>query len=133
MSEQDDFLKTSKVLHLATIDSNHSPHIVPVWYIYTAKKFYIGTNSKTKKVKNLQNNNHTSFCVDKGINAPNIYGVMGQGKANVILDKIKVKKIATDILLRYFSSIKNPSAQELLSDTDCVIEIIPQKISTWKY
>jgi hypothetical protein len=29
--------------------------------------------------------------------------------------------------------MKNKSASELLEDTDCVIEIIPEKFSIWSY
>ena len=60
-------------------------------------------------------------------------GQMGKGKANLIFEKNKVNKLATLILLRYFKNIKNKSAKELLDDTDCVIEIIPEKFSKWSY
>ena len=133
MSKKDEFLKEQKILRLATISKNKTPHIVPVWYMYSAKKFYIGTNTRTQKAKNLKKNNRVSFCIDKGVNAPNIYGVMGQGKSNLILEEEKVKTIAKKILLRYFSTIENKSAKELLEDTDCIIEIIPEKIRVWSY
>ena len=133
MSKKDEFLKSQKVLRLATIDKNKSPHITPVWYRYVGKKFYVGTNSKTQKAKNISKNNRVSFCIDVGINAPNIYGVMGQGEANLIKNESKVKTIAKKILLRYFKTLENKSAKELLDDTDCIIEIIPQKISVWNY
>ena len=93
MNKRDEFLKSQKVLRLATIGKNKTPHITPVWYRYVGKKFYIGTNAKTQKAKNVKKNNKVSFCVDIGINAPNIFGVMGQGKADLILDKSKVKTI----------------------------------------
>ena len=133
MNKRDEFLKSQKVLRLATIGKNKTPHITPVWYRYVGKKFYIGTNSKTQKAKNVKKNNKVSFCVDVGINAPNIFGVMGQGKANLILDKSKVKTIAKKILSQYFKTLENKSAKELLEDTDCIIEIIPQKYSKWDY
>ncbi len=133
MNKRDEFLKSQKILRFATIDKNKTPHIVPVWYIYSEKKIYIGTNTKTKKVKNTKRNKHVSFCVDVGINAPNIYGVMGQGDANLILEKNKVKTIAKKILSRYFKTLENKSAKELLEDTDCIIEIIPEKFSVWSY
>jgi len=133
MSKKDEFLKSQKVLRLATIDKNKTPHITPVWYRYVGKKFYVGTNSKTQKAKNISKNNRVSFCIDVGINAPNIYGVMGQGEANLIKNEPKVKTIAKKILLRYFKTLENKSAKELLDDTDCIIEIIPQKISVWNY
>ena len=78
MSKQTEFLKKEKILHLATIDEKNSPHIVPVWYMYSAKKIYIGTNTKTQKAKNIKKHRKVSFCVDVGVNAPNIFGLMGR-------------------------------------------------------
>jgi len=133
MNKRDEFLKTQKILRLCTIDKNDFPHITPVWYRYTGKKMYIGTNTKSQKIKNLQKNNHVSFCVDVGVNSPDIYGVMGKGIANLILEMPKTKTIAKKILLKYFKTLENESAKKLLDDTDCIIEIIPQKISVWDY
>ena len=133
MNKRDEFLKTQKILRLSTIDKNNFPHITPVWYRYSGKKIYVGTNTRNQKIKNIQKNNHVSFCVDVGVNAPNIYGVMGQGIANIILEIPKAKKIAKRILLKYFKTLEDKSARQLLEDTDCVIEIIPQKYSKWSY
>jgi len=133
MNKRDEFLKSQKVLRLATIGKNKTPHLAPVWYLYSGKKIYIGTNTRTQKAKNARKNKHVSFCVDVGINAPNIYGVMGQGKANLILEDNKVKTIAKKILLRYFKTIENKSAKELLEETDCIIEITPKKYANWSY
>lgn len=126
------FLKEQKILRLAT-SSKNSLHIVPVWYLYSGKKFFIGTNTRTKKIKNLKKNPQVAFCIDKGINSPDIYGVMGTAKARLILDNTKVKNIAKKILIKYFRTLKNKSAKELLDDTDCIIEIAPKKLSTWSY
>jgi len=133
MNKRDEFLREQKILRLATIGKNKTPHISPVWYRYSEKKIYIGTNTSRQKIKNLKRNNKVSFCVDVGVNAPDIYGVMGQGNANLILDNAKVKTIAKKILSRYFKSLENKSAKELLDDTDCIIEIIPDKVRVWDY
>lgn len=133
MNKRDEFLKSQKILRLSTIDKNKNPHIVPVWYMYKARKFYIGTNTKTQKAKNVKRNKRVSCCVDVGINAPNIYGVMTQGNANLILEHTKVKTIARKILSRYFNTLENKSAKELLDDTDCIIEIVPEKFTVWNY
>ena len=133
MNKRDEFLKEQKVLRLATIDKNKTPHIVPVWYRYSGKKFYVGTNTKTQKAKNVKSDSHVSCCIDVGINAPNIYGIMIQGNASLILENKKVKSIAKNILIRYFKSLENKSAKELLDDTDCIIEIVPEKFTVWNY
>jgi len=133
MTKRDDFIKTQKVLRLATIDQKGTPHIVPVWYLYSAKKFYIGTNTRTEKAKNIKKNKRVSLCIDIGIRSPDIFGVLGQGSAKLILDENKVSKLAKRILLRYFRSLENKSAKELLDDTNCIIEITPKKFSVWSY
>ena len=133
MNKRDEFLKTQKILRLSTIDKNNFPHITPVWYRYSGKKIHIGTNTRNQKIKNIQKNNRVSFCVDVGVNSPDIYGVMGQGIANIILEIPKVRTIAEKILLKYFKTLENKSAKELLEDTNCIIEIIPQKYLKWNY
>ena len=133
MASQNKFLKSQKILRLGTIDENGIPHIVPVWYLFEGEKFYIGSNTRTKKVKNLRKKTQVAFCIDIGVNAPEIVGVMGQGKAKLILKKPEVEKIASRILLRYFKTLQNKSAKELLDETDCIIEITPTKYSDWKY
>ncbi len=133
MSKLTEFLKKEKILHLATIDEKNTPHIVPVWYLYSAKKIYVGTNTRTQKVKNIKVHKKVSFCVDVGVNAPNIFGVMGKGTAKLLKEKSVVNKISKKILLRYFKSLDNKSAEQLLEDTDCIIEIFPKEFSNWKY
>ena len=133
MSKQTEFLKKEKILHLATIDEKNSPHIVPVWYMYSAKKIYVGTNTRTQKAKNIKIHNKVSFCVDVGVNAPDIFGVMGKGNAKLLKEKLTVSRIAKKIMLRYFKSLNNKSAKELLNDTNCIIEITPKEFSNWKY
>ena len=133
MSKRIEFLKKQKILHLATIDKTGTPHIVPVWYMYSANKIYIGTNIKTEKAKNIKTSKKVSFCVDVGVNAPNIFGVMGQGTAKLIKDTHVISRLAKRILLRYFKDLNNKSAQEILDDTDCIIEIMPKKYAAWEY
>ena len=133
MSELIKFLKKEKILHLATIDEKNSPHIVPVWYLYSSKKIYIGTNTRTQKAKNIRNHKKVSFCVDVGVNAPKIFGVMGKGTARLLKNKSTVRRIAKRILLRYFKTLDSRSPRELLEDTDCIIEISPKEFTNWKY
>ncbi len=58
---------------------------------------------------------------------------MSKGTASIIVEMPKTKTIAKKILLKYFKTMENKSAKELLDDTDCIIEIIPEKFSIWSY
>jgi len=131
--KKSEFLKSQKILRLATIDSKKNPHIVPVWYEYKNNKFYVGTNTRTKKAKNIKKNPKVSFCVDTGVRSPDIFGVMGIGKARLILERKQISSIAKRILKRYFKNLNEKAAQKLLDDTDCIIEISPRKTTVWKF
>jgi len=131
--KNNNFIKSQKILRLATIDEQGNPHIVPVWYDYIKGKFYIGTNTRTIKARNIKKNPRVSFCIDVGIKSPGIFGVMGVGRSKLILEKKRAQLFAKKILLRYFKTLKNKSAQRLLGDTDCIIEITPKKITSWKF
>ena len=133
MSISDELLVEEKILHLATVDDKNNPHVVPVWFMYKKNSMFIGTNMKTRKAQNITKNNKISFCVDSGIRAPNIRGLIGKGDAKLIHEKQKVKELDEEILLRYFPSLENESAQRLLNDTDCIIKIIPEQMKYWHY
>ena len=129
---KESLIKKQKVMHLATTGSGGTPHLVPVWYKKIGTRFYIGTNTKTIKAKNISKNNKVCFCIDIGVWHP-IDGMMVLGKAKILKEQKTVKKIAGEILLRYFKSLKEKSAKQLLENTDCVIEITPLKTSSWHY
>ena len=133
MSRRDEFLRSQKIMRLATVDGGGRPHVVPVWYRFAAGKFYVGTNTRTRKARNLKGNGAVSFCVDAGINSPDIFGVMGRGRAGLVLEEGRVRRTAKKILARYFDSLETESARELLEDTDCIIEIVPDRLSVWSY
>ena len=67
------------------------------------KKIYVGTNTKTQKAKNIKKHRKVSFCVDVGVNAPNIFGVMGRGTAKLLKEKKTVNRIAK----KFFYDILN--------------------------
>ena len=132
MDRSAEFLSSQKVLRLATVDDRGVPHVVPVWYLYRDSMVYIGTNTRTAKAKNVRSTGWAAFCVDEGVRAP-IRGVMGRGRATLITETGFVDKIARAILLRYFDSMEEPSAQELLEETDCIIQVGPMTLTRWDY
>lgn len=127
------FIRDQKVLRIATVGPSGMPHVVPVWYRYSKGMFYIGTNTRTEKARNVRRNPKVSFLIDVGVNSPDIYGVMGTGRARLILGQKQVKTVAKSILRRYFKTLESRSARQLLDDTDCIIEVTPKKITSWKY
>ena len=115
----DKFLRDQKIMRLGTVSKDGVPHVVPVWYSYDGKKFQIGTNTRTAKIRNIRSNKRVAYCIDEGVRAPEIKACAGHGTAEIITGS-EVLEIAKSILLRYFESMESKRAQELLSlyDTD---------------
>ena len=128
MGRRHEFLTRQKILRLATTAGDGTPHVVPVWFMYRDGAIYVGTNTRTRKAKNISQTGRAAFCVDQGIRQP-LYGVMGQGRARLITDHIS--GLARDILLRYFDTMEDEYATQLYEDTDCIIEIIPDRVAEW--
>lgn len=132
MDRSAEFLSGQKILRLATVDDRGIPHVVPVWYLYRDSMIYIGTNTRTAKAKNVRRTGWAAFCADEGVRSP-IRGVMGRGRAALLTEAGFVDKMARAILLRYFDSMEEPSAQDLLRETDCIIQVGPLSLTRWDY
>lgn len=130
MSQLDEFLGAGRILHLATVGVDGSPHVVPVWYSYRDRTIRIGTNSRTVKAKNVMRGSAVAFCVDKGVRQP-LYGIMGRGTSHVVFDPPLVRQLALEILAKYFEDTGCESAVQLLEDTDCIIQIQVTSLADW--
>lgn len=125
------FLKTQQTMRLATVGGDGTPHVVPVWYMYENGAFYVGTHTRTAKARNVDKTGCAAFCIDVGVHSPDIFGVSGHGKASLLRDDVAA--IASRILSRYYDTMDDPAAQELLADTDCIIRITPDSMASWSY
>ncbi|MDG6997138.1 MAG: pyridoxamine 5'-phosphate oxidase family protein [Nitrososphaerota archaeon] len=65
------YARKSKVAHLATVDSEGNPHLVPVVFAATRDSIYLVVDRKTKKksilrrLENIVQNGKASFLIDK--------------------------------------------------------------------
>lgn len=125
------FLEAQQTMRLATIRGDGTPHVVPVWYLYEDGTFYVGTHTRTAKAKNVADTGRAAFCIDVGVHSPDIFGVSGHGRASLLRDNVAA--IASKILSRYYDTVDDPAAQELLEDTDCIIRIMPDRMASWSY
>ena len=87
---------------------------------------------ESAKIRNIRSNKRVAYCIDEGVRAPEIKACAGHGTAEIITGS-EVSEIAKSILLRYFESMESKRAQELLDDTDCIIEITPKNSCEWSY
>ena len=139
-SEQEikDFLTTKVLmLHLGTVDGKGHANIHPVAYYYdpSNNKFYVLTEKKSKKVRNLKKNEIVYFCVDDP--NPPYKGARGKGDVVIREDLDFNVSILEKIIPRYSGKLEDPTSQALLEELKkgeaVVLEISPAYFSTWDY
>ncbi|CAI9832418.1 Pyridoxamine 5'-phosphate oxidase-like FMN-binding protein [Nitrosopumilaceae archaeon] len=125
-----EFLRSQRLMRLATCSASGRPHVAPVWYIYSGGRAYVGTASRTAKARNVEETGRAAFCVDEGVRSP-IRGVMAECAASLIRGK-RADRMARRIIARYMDPAC-AEARELLDDTDCVICLEPSRFTSWTY
>ena len=106
------------ICRLSTISSNGWPHIVPVSYVYRRGKFYIPTDRRAKKVRNLAKNNKATIVVDDGRLE---HGVMIECSSK-IMEGSKARP-----LREYMRKVKHWQNDE----TTAIIELTPNRKASW--
>lgn len=93
-------LAEERNIWLATTRPDGRPHLVPIWFVHEAGRFYICTQAQSVKARNLQNNGNVMLALEDGDKAFVVEGTARavQPVANVV-SKFKEKfdwDIATD-------------------------------------
>jgi len=135
MSEQESdlFLSKGRIVRVSTVESDGTPHIAPIWYIYENGKLYLSTGPQSHKVRNIRANSKVAFCVDVGEAFYDLKAVVGKGTARILTDKKFNDEIGRKILLKYLGDLNSPAAKQLAKMEHVVIEITPTTETNWDY
>jgi len=103
-------LKEAQVCRIALCDNN-KPYIVPMNFVFKDNYLYLHSANEGKKIAILNRNRNICFEVDiknELITSENVcnygmkyYSVIGSGKAKIIEDNNKKKKILDNIIQKY--------------------------------
>ena len=123
-----DFVEPARVARLATIDSGGILHNVPVCPVFANGRFYVGTESSAKKVRNIQVNANVALVFDDYSESWSLLrGVLIQGHAR-ILGKQEFRVLRKKFYEK-FQQYEN--AAPLDEEDSAIIEIVPQKKFSW--
>ncbi len=124
------FLDQPLVARLATVRANHTPHLMPMWFLYEDGILYMSTRTQAAKVRHIQANPQIAAAVDV-MEAPlKNKVVVLEGKAEV--QTTEVKEITTRIYQKYMGKegAATPTAQRNINTPRVILKITPQKIYT---
>ena len=132
-----EFLKRPLTARLATVDKEHRPHVVPVWFGWDGDCLWISSYSNTRKVQNIKCNPFISIAVDTEEMNGTTKAVVLEGKAKLITSpRDFLKQKFTWIYERYMGSegVRAKEPQSWINDEkNLLIRLMPQKVTTWDW
>lgn len=112
-------LLSDRNVWLATTRADGRPHLVPIWFAWVNERFYICTEAKSVKVRNLKTNPRASVSLENG-NQP----LIAEGAAR-LLDPPHPPEVVAAFKEKYDWDITTDASYTAL------IEITPEKWLKW--
>ena len=124
--ERLDFLTKgqTKLLRLAVAETDGTPHVSSVWYLFRDGYFYISTTNERKKVKIIRKNPKVALIVDTDI-LP-YKGVIVEGRAELTTKNLK--EITLEIVKKYVPpKYVKGQLEDLMRYPRILIKVKPEK------
>jgi PPOX class probable F420-dependent enzyme len=128
--EMQAFLARPLVARLATVRTNGSPQIVPMWFLYEDGVMYMSTRTYAAKVKHLQKNPRVAVVVDEMV-AP-LKNKVVTLEGTVEMQTTGVKEMTTKIYHKYvgIEGAATPVAQQSINTPRVILKITSKKIES---
>jgi nitroimidazol reductase NimA-like FMN-containing flavoprotein (pyridoxamine 5'-phosphate oxidase superfamily) len=114
----------SKLLRLAVVTEDETPHISSVWYLWRNGCFYISTSEDRLKVRAIKHNPNVALVVDTDVMP--YEGVIVEGVATIT--KRRVGEITLAIVKRYvLPKFADKQFQDLMRYPRILIKVKPKR------
>ena len=81
--EMREFLDQERILQVATVGRDGSPHLVPMWYVTEDDRIVFRSFSKSQKITNLRRDPRLTVLVERGTAYAELQGVMIKGRGRL--------------------------------------------------
>lgn len=124
-------LEGRRVASLATLNTDGSPHLTAVWYLYQDGCFFVATSSKSRKARNLAERPTATLMVEAR-KPGSERGVTATGPVEVISGE-KVRELNLRIHRRYMSdaAIADPQVGGVFAQFDDITLKLQPRFWTW--
>jgi len=141
--EVQDFLASgAKTLQVATISSNGTPHLAPMWFVMENSRIVFRSFAKSQKIVNLRRDPRLTVLVEEGEAYADLQGVMIKGEATLVDDPNYVLQIYGELAARYpmlgdqtvsldGDALTAAFGRYAPKNTAVIVE--PEKVTTWDH
>lgn len=112
--ERDQFLRSQKIMNIATIGPDGRPHLVAMWYGFVDGQVGFWTYGKSQKIVNLQRDPRITGLVESGGGIySELKGVEIVGNGRIVDDRSVVEAIGASVWERYTGPVDDAARQAL--------------------
>jgi len=125
-----EFLSQKHLLNIATITPDGYPHVVPVWFDYDGKDFWVSTARKSKKAKNLLRAPRAGLSIaEEGLPYDAVVGygdveITDDTKGELLLTLTR-KYLPAEKVQRYWQELMDMGGERI------AIQIKPRWLKSW--
>jgi PPOX class probable F420-dependent enzyme len=125
------FLGGRRYAVLATHDPDGGIHLTPIWFLFEDDRFYFGSSSGSRKVKNVERGSSASVVVDAREPGQERW-VSASGRAEILRGG-EAQSINARIRRRYLAPIAldGPIGAALVASDDVTVELTPTAWRSW--
>lgn len=131
-----DFIATQKSMHVCSLNTDGSPHLITMWFTLIEKKIILVSYSKSQKIVNLKRNPSIAILCESGTEYIELRGVSINSNAELITDPKLVEDYETSLILRNQAASSAAAARQMaasMSAKKTAILVSPEKIKTWDH
>jgi len=136
-------METERVVQVASINPDGTPHLAPMWFILgDDDSISFTTYGRSQKIKNLERDNRVTLLTEAGHEYNEIIGVSIDGTAEVIREPQQTANIMKLIGLKHSDQMTNrtidtdsKSNEELppAAYKRVVVKITPKRYRSWDH
>jgi PPOX class probable F420-dependent enzyme len=98
--EMRSFIESQKIVQVATINRDGTPHVMPLWFAIVDGDIVLETFTKSQKVKNLERDPRVTILLEDGDGYEELRGVAIYATAELVKDVEKVHALHMEVLKR---------------------------------
>lgn len=134
--EVEAFLDERRTLHVASINADGTPHLVPMWFARADGAIAFWTYGKSQKVVNLRRDPRITVMVETGHEYDELRGISIAGRARIVDDPDEVLRFGEGVYERYWGPITDDTIREgvrAMGAKRVVVLVEAEKVTSWDH
>lgn len=83
-AERDEFLRVQRVVRIASVGADGTPHVTPLWYVWDGEHMWLSSLTRSQRWANLVRDPRVALVVDAGAGYFELHGVEFVGRAEAV-------------------------------------------------